>query len=202
MALKRKAAALQTSGRIPIASRPFVRDTQAVNEAVSSPTVLRWSEPQWSYRPKVKAEISRIVGLKPVLRIVIVAALVAGLFAYGIRRAVPDLEFNWVVSFIMSAGILLLYVIFLGAMFWFAPPEIHLTSEGVSYQRGRAPRRRLRSELKRITIDVLGPDRRILTVEAAGKRPLQFGIASEVSTPGLMEFLSGTFPGLVVEERR
>jgi hypothetical protein len=162
---------------------------------------FQWFEPQWSYRPKVKVELFRILNFKMWLRIVAIVIPLTILLAYGTKRAFPNLEFDWVAALGGSIGIAIAMLALMTAILWFVPPIVSINCKGVFYQQGQSTRQRLRSDIRSITIDFTDPVRPFLHVETS-KRPLECGIAPQISLQNLVQFLRGSFPELLVTEKR
>jgi hypothetical protein len=76
----------------------------------TKPKSFLWSEPKWSYRPRTKAELSRILDLKMWLRIIFMVAFLIAALAYAVKRAFPDLEFDWFGALAMSVGVCVFYM--------------------------------------------------------------------------------------------
>jgi len=161
----------------------------------------QWTEPKWSYQPRAKAELSGILNLKMWLRIIFVVALLASSLAYIVKRAVPDFEFNWFGALATSFGALAFYMAVMFVVFWFVPPSIKIWNKGIMRQQGSTHRTLLRPNIHSITIDTSDSTRPLLRMETTG-RPLECGIASNVSLPDLTAFLHNTFPESIVTEKR
>lgn len=148
----------------------------------------------------MKTELLRILNLGMWLRIIAIVILLTALLAYGLKRIIPDLEFDWVRAMAASIGICILMLAVMTVALWFGAPTITINDKGVS-RGGQAVHWRYRSDIRRITIDVTDATRSWLRVESS-HQPFEAGIGDEVNLADLKDFLRQTFPELVVEERR
>ena len=162
---------------------------------------FQWFEPRWSYQSRLKAELSRVLDLKMWIRIVAIVILLTILLACAAKRAFPGLEFNWGAALGASIGVCLMMLMLMAAILWFTSPVVRINPKGIFYQHGQSTRQRLRSDIRRITIDVSNPARPFLCVESSS-RPLECGIPPQVSPENLTVFLRELFPELPVTEKR
>ena len=160
----------------------------------------QWSEPTWSYRPRLKAEFSRLLEPRMWRRVLVIVALLTIVLAWAIKRVIPDLEFNWFAALAKAAGILIFSLAAMFAVFWWLPPGIRIWSKGVTRQQGNAVEIRQRRNIRCITIDTAEAARPWLRIESAG-RPLECGIAAKVSPAALALFLREQFPEISVVEK-
>jgi hypothetical protein len=59
---------------------------------------LWWWEPRWSFVPRIKRETAEILAPRKWLRILALSTAVILVLAFILRRALPDLEFNWLAA--------------------------------------------------------------------------------------------------------
>jgi hypothetical protein len=161
---------------------------------------LRWFEPRWSHVPRLKSEWSSLLHLKMWLRVSTVVILLTALTAYGVKHAVPDLDFNWAGALAASVGAFALVMFLTSAVLWAIPPIIIINCRGVCPQ-GQPAYRRLRADIRFITVDATDRTRPLLRVETSRKL-LEIGIAPKITLPELLAFLKATFPEVVVTEKR
>jgi len=117
--------------------------------ATEQQSAIEWSEPDWSYRPRLKAELASVLDLKMWLRVVVVVIVLTAVFAYAVERGLPGLiEFNWVrgliLSFLVLAGMLGMNL----GMMWFFRPAIRIDAKGIS-RTATSHHCRLRAEMAR-----------------------------------------------------
>ena len=167
----------------------------------AKPKSVHWFEPKWSYRPRLKAELSQILNLKMWLRIMSVIVLLTVALAYAVNRAVPDLEFNWFAALATGIGALAIGMTGMATVLWFVPPQITINHKAISRQQGQSSHSILPGNIRCITIDTTNPARPLLHVETAD-RPLECGVAVKVSPLILAQFLRELFPELLVVEKR
>ena len=166
-----------------------------------TPSAMEWNEPKWSYRPRVKAELSAILNLKMWLRVLVVVVLLTILLAYAVNRALPRLvEFNWVRGLILSCLALVAMLGMQLGILWFVPPVIRITAKGISRQ-ATSLHWRLRSEIRSIYIDTRSPIQPLICVESY-KRSFIAGVGPTIEPACLISFLKQTFPEILVEERK
>ena len=177
------------------------RGVEKSNES-SRTACFEWSEPRWSYRPRVKAELSQVLNLKMWLRLFSLVVLLTALLAHTVKRRFPDLEFNWVGAVAASFAILAAMMGCFALALWVGAPVIQITSKGLSRQHGQSPHWRLRSAIRSVTINTTDPLHPRLLIEAQDRHPLECGIAPEVSLGALADFLKETFPEVLVKEER
>jgi len=169
---------------------------------VKRPGSLWWFEPRWSFRPRLKALFFEIFRLWMWVRIFVVAFLFTILAAYIVKRKFPDLEFNWVASFIYSfCGLVIVTAVFF-VYFWFVPPIIRINQYGVHRQEGNHGSWRPRADIQRMVVDRTVAARPQLHIEAVNRKPFDCGIGAKLSADALMAFLRETFPERLVEERK
>jgi hypothetical protein len=173
-----------------------------VNAEAKQPKSLWWFEPRRSYRPRLKKEVFAIIQIKMWLRIVAIVILLTVLLAYGLKRALPDFEFDWAAQLAQSIGVMVLGLVCFSVFIWFIPPIIGVTAKGVSRLQGQHASWRLRADIRRLTIDTTDQARPRLNIEATGKKPFECGIAAKVGAAALAAFLRATFPELAVEEKK
>ena len=154
---------------------------------------LSWFEPAWGFRPRGKKAFAEVLNLGAWVRIFVAALLLAALLAYFTLRAIPDLEFNWIMGFCAAFGGAVLMVGVSMAQAWFIPPKISINSKGVCRTQS-AVVWRLRADIARICLDQSILEKPRLRVEATGKRALEFGIAPGIDLELLRGFLRETFP--------
>jgi len=145
--------------------------------------------------------MSQLAHIRVWLRILAVVVLLTALLAYGMERAMPGLEIDWTRRLAAGIGMVILYVGCMAGLLWFIPPTITINPRGVSRQHGMQIYWLFRRNVRRITIDVADPSRPLLNIEAAGREPLECGIAAKVSAADLAKFLRETFPELALEEK-
>jgi hypothetical protein len=136
------------------------------------------------------------------LRLFAVLILFTVVAAYLLKRAVPDLEFDWAGQLARSIGVMVLGVVCFYGLSWLIPPFIVINANGVARQEGGHVVWRRRADIRRIIIDATDPARPRLNIEATGKKPFERGIAGKVSAAALADFLRATFPELAVEEKK
>jgi hypothetical protein len=166
------------------------------------PKSLWWFEPRWSYRPRLKKEVIAIMQIKMWLRIVAIVTLLTALLAYWLKRALPDVEFDWAAQLALSIGVMVLGLVCMLGFVWFIPPILGVSAKGISRLQGQHASWRWRADIRCLTIDTTDPARPRLNIEAAGRKLFQCGIATKVSAAALAAFLRATFPELVVEEKK
>jgi len=132
-------------------------------------------------------------------RIAAVSIVLTALLAYGLKRAMPELEFDWAGKFALSFGAVLLSLLCFCGLSSLIPPIIGIKKQGVTRQEGQHVSWRRRADIRRITIDITDPARPRLNIEATNKGPFECGIASKVKAASLADFLRATFPELKVE---
>jgi hypothetical protein len=168
---------------------------------VGTANSLAWFELAWSFRPRIKSELSLLLNLRLWLRVLAVAMAIIAVLACSLLRAIPDLEFNWVRAFLLSVGGLALGLCLLFALLWLVPPQIRINRKGILRQQGQSVHWRLRADIRRIIVDLANSKRPVLRVENS-RKPFEAGIPAKVAPDELLRFLQRMFPELVVEERR
>lgn len=113
---------------------------------------LSWSEPAWSFRPRLKRELTRVLNFWMWVRILLVSLVLIVLLAYFVTHRFPDLEFNWTNAFLISIGLAIIQFPILFAFFWFVPPKIIINAKGVCRQTNHTIWRR-RRDIQRIILD-------------------------------------------------
>jgi hypothetical protein len=166
------------------------------------PESLKWFEPSWSFRPRLKQEMARVLNLWMWVRIFVVALLLVILLASLVTRTVPNLEFDWTYAFIVAFGGIVLYLAAFIAFLWFIPPSVEINAKGVCRQQGNHAIWRRHADIRHIILDRTLLERPRLCVEAAGKKVFDCGIASEIGLDSLVAFLREIFPDRVIEERK
>ena len=166
----------------------------------TKPQSYQWSEPTWSYRPRLKTEFSGWLEPRMWRRVLIIVALLTIVLAWAIKRVIPDLEFNWFASLAKAAGMFCFYMAAMFAVFWFMPPRIRIWCKGVARQQGTAAQILQRRNIRCITIDTTNAARPWLRIETAG-RPWECGLAAKVSPAALALFLREQFPEISVVEK-
>ncbi len=165
------------------------------------PRSLTWSEPTWSFRPRLKRDFTGVLNLWMWVRIFVVSLLLVVLLAYFVTCAVPDLQFDWINAFMMAFGGIVLYLAAFTSLLWFVPPSVRINAKGVSRQFGNQIVWRKRSDIRRIILDQTLSEKPRLRVEADGKKEFDCGIAPKISLNSLVAFLGETFPDRVIEEK-
>jgi hypothetical protein len=166
------------------------------------PKSLKWFEPSWSFRPRLKQELATVLDFWTWLRIFVVALLLVIPLASFVTRTVPNLQFDWTYAFIVAFGGIVLYLAALIAFFWFIPPRVEINAKGVCRQQGNHAIWRRHSDIQRIILDRTLLEKPRLRVGAAGKKEFDCGIASKIGLDLLAAFLRETFPDRVIEERK
>jgi hypothetical protein len=174
----------------------------SVNESSSNTTELAWSEPQWSYRPRVKAELSSVLDWKMWSRVLVLVVLVTVVAAHYIRKVFPDLEFNWVRALAFSLAVLAVQLVMFGSLLWTVPPRITINRKGISRQHGQSVRWRVAKNIRLVAIDATNTAHPNLRVEAAGRKTWNIGIASEIDLTQLHRFLREVLPDVLINEKR
>lgn len=181
------------------ASRSYV---MSVNESISKTAKLVWSEPKWSYRPRVKAELSSILNLRMWSRVLVLVILLAVVAAHYLGKAFPDLDFNWVGALAISVCVITAQLVLLGSFLWTVPPRITINRKGISRQHGQSVGWRLAKDIRLIAIDDTDLNHPHLYIEAAGRKEWDIGIASEIDRAQLRSFLREVLPSLLIDEKR
>ena len=158
------------------------------------PKSLWWFEPRWSFRPRLKRELTGLVQFKLWLRVLAVVILLTVLLAYALKRKMPNLEFDWERNLAASIGLLIASIGCFAGLMWFIPPTIRIDSKGISRQFGQQVYWLLRPEIRRVTIDITDPSRPFLNVETMAKKTLECGFGPKVSPEALATFLRKKFP--------
>ena len=149
------------------------------------------------------AEMRRLImQLKMWLRIVVIVILLTVLAAQSLKRAMPDLEFDWAGKLALSIAAVFSGLACYIGLFWLIPPFIWVNAKGVMRLHGNSHFWRRRAEIRRMTIDTTDPARPRMNVEAVDNKPFECGIAGKVSATALAAFVRETLPELTVEERR
>jgi hypothetical protein len=168
----------------------------------SKTTELAWLEPQWSYRPRVKAELSSVLDLKMWSRVLALVILITVVAAHYIGKVFPDFEFNWAGALAISTGILAAKLVMFGSLQWMVPPRITINRKGISRQHGQSVRWRVAKDIQSVAIGSTDTGHPNLRVEAAGRKTWDIGIASEIDLTLLRSFLREVLPSVSINERR
>ena len=95
-----------------------------VNAQAKKPKSLWWFEPGWSFRPRLKREFSEAIQVTMLPRIVAVVVLLTVPPAYYLKRAMPDLEFDWAGKLVLRIGAMVLALACFYGLSWLIPPII------------------------------------------------------------------------------
>ena len=167
----------------------------------NQPKSYQWLEPAWSYRPRIKTELSEILNIKLWPRVVIVVAAVTFALAYAVKRLLPDLEFDWLKALGASIGAVNCCLAAVAAILLYVPPSIKIWNKGIMRQQGSSHRILFRSDIRQITIDATNPSQVWLRVQTA-KKPFECGIPAKISSTDLAQWLRESFPQTLVTEQR
>jgi hypothetical protein len=163
---------------------------------------IQWNEPSWSYRPRIKSEMSTVLSAKMWVRVLAVVTVIVAGMAFSIKRAVPDLDFDWVRAVVLTVGSLAIYLfIFIGAHL-LIPPQIRISPKGISRQHGQSVAWRAREDIQSITVDTSDPVCPRLLVEAMGKKPWEAGIAAKVNIPDVVNCLRENFSHALINVKK
>jgi len=170
------------------------------------PKELFWVEPRWSYIPRLKMEMAEIkqvlMQIKTWLRIIAISILLTVLLAQCLKRAMPELEFDWAAQLALSIATVFIGLFCFIGLLWLMPPFVWVNRRGVSRLHCGSTFWRLRAEMRRVMIDTTDPAHPRLNIEAVDNKPFDCGIAGKVSAAELASFMRRTFPELPVEEKR
>lgn len=173
-----------------------------MNTDTKKPKSLNWFEPPWSYRPRLKQELTCVFNLWTWVRIFVVALLLVVLLESFVTRAIPDLQFDWTYAFIVAFGGIVLSIAAFIALCWFVPPRVGINAKGVCLQQGNHASWLRHSDIRCIILDRTLLEKPRLCVQAAGKKEFNCGIASKIGLDSLAAFLREIFPDRVIEERK
>ena len=135
------------------------------------------------------------------IRAIIASLLATALLAYCVETLIPDLEFNWIGALVKCFGFAVLGIGIAFLVSCLIPPIICVQSKGIFRQEGQSVCWRLRSEIRKITVDVPNPVQPVLRVDA-NTIPFEAGISEKLNPRVLMEYLKQTFPELLINEKR
>lgn len=189
---------LQTIPSVIIAAQK----TREQSSCVKVQSKMQWNEPRWSYRPRIKSELSTVLSAKMWLRVVVWVFVIAAGMAFAARRAVPDLEFNWMRAVAVSLSLFAVYFGAVTGLLWFVPPRIRINQKGISRQQGQSARWRRRDDIQSITVDVGDSVHPRLRVESPGKKAWDVGIAAEVNIQDVVNCLRENFPHALISVKK
>ena len=173
-----------------------------MSKDVKKPKSICWFEPSWSFRPRLKLDFVSVLNLWMWARIFVMALILAIILARFVSRRFPDLQFNWTYAFIQAFGGIILYLAAFITFCWVVPPRVQINAKGVCRQQGQHVAWRLRADVQRIILDRTVAERPLLSIESAGKRKFQCGIAPNIKLDSLAVYLRETFLDGTVEERK
>jgi hypothetical protein len=157
------------------------------------PKSLRWFEPSWSFRPRLKQDLACVLVLWTWVRVFVVALLLVILLASFVTRTVPNLQFDWTYAFIVAFGGIVLSIAAFIAFFWFVPPKVGINAKGVCRQQGNHAIWCRHSDIRCIILNRTLLERPRLCVEAAEKKEFDCDIASKIGLDSLAAFHETAF---------
>lgn len=172
-----------------------------VNRTTPKKNQLAWMEPQWSFRPRAKAELSSILDIKMWSRVLALVILITVAIAHYLRKVYPALDFNWAGALAISIAVLAAQLVLFGCLLWMVPPRITINQKGICRQYGQSVRWRFAKDIRYVAVDAADPSHPVLYVEAAGKKRWDIGIPSEVNLADLRGRLREILPGPLIGEK-
>ncbi len=163
---------------------------------------IRWAEPRWSYRARLKSELATVFRVDLWLRIMLWVILITAGMAYAVKKDVPDLQFNWFRALAASLGVFAIYFGSFVALIWFLPPLIQINHKGITRQHGNSVGWRLPKDIQSITVDARDSCHPHLCVICPDKKPWDLGIGEKVNILELVNCLRDNFSHALIEVKK
>ena len=106
-----------------------------VGEKMPAINKISWWVPLSFQAAQARGELAKIFTVAALLRILAAIALVFFVSSYVLARVVPDLEFDWLHTFIKCLG-LLGVILAMSCLITLVPPFVTITPQGISISQG------------------------------------------------------------------